>query len=127
VYIQLLNGLDVTLPVAFSVDAGYITHRERFSCTLSSHPIPWSAALKTLVLVGKEGQLVRPCNCIHFCNKTARLVTSLAEYKQLTLFSQYSETNVMHILFSLLRIKGLYTLRALVAHPQDVQHKWHSI
>jgi hypothetical protein len=36
---------------------------------------------------------------------------------------QYSETNVMHVLFNLLRIKGLYTFRALLAHPQEVLHK----
>jgi hypothetical protein len=28
----------------------------------------------------------------------------------------YSKTNVMHFLFSLLRIKGLYMFRALLAH-----------
>jgi hypothetical protein len=32
---------------------------------------------------------------------------------------QYSETNVMHFLFTLLRIKGLYMFRALLAHPQE--------
>jgi hypothetical protein len=32
---------------------------------------------------------------------------------------QYIETNVMHSLFSLLRIKGLYMFRALLAHLQD--------
>jgi hypothetical protein len=31
---------------------------------------------------------------------------------------QYIETNVMHILFNLLRIKGLYMFRALLSHPQ---------
>jgi hypothetical protein len=36
---------------------------------------------------------------------------------------QYGETNVMHILFSLLRIKGLYMFRALLAHPQQALHK----
>jgi hypothetical protein len=30
---------------------------------------------------------------------------------------QYSETNVMHFLFSLLRINDLYMFRALLAHP----------
>jgi hypothetical protein len=33
--------------------------------------------------------------------------------------NQYSEANVMLFLFSLLRIKGLYIFRALLAHPQD--------
>jgi hypothetical protein len=32
---------------------------------------------------------------------------------------QYSEINVMHFLFSLLRIRGLYMFRALLAHPQE--------
>jgi hypothetical protein len=35
---------------------------------------------------------------------------------------QYDKTNVMHFLFSLLRIKGLYMFRALLAHPQEALH-----
>jgi hypothetical protein len=35
---------------------------------------------------------------------------------------QYSKTNVMHFLFNLLRIKGLYMCRALLAHPQEALH-----
>jgi hypothetical protein len=34
---------------------------------------------------------------------------------------QYSETNVMHFLFNLLRIKGLHMFRALLAHLQATQ------
>jgi hypothetical protein len=40
---------------------------------------------------------------------------------------QYSETNVMHFLFSLLRIKILYMFRALLAHPQETLHKRHLV
>jgi hypothetical protein len=40
---------------------------------------------------------------------------------------QYSETNVMHFLFSLLRIKGLYIFRALLAHPRKALHKRHLV
>jgi hypothetical protein len=36
---------------------------------------------------------------------------------------QYSEANVMHFLFSLLRIKGLYMFRSLLAHLQEALHK----
>jgi hypothetical protein len=36
---------------------------------------------------------------------------------------QHSETNVMHFLFSLLRIKGLDMFRALLAHPPEVLNK----
>jgi hypothetical protein len=40
---------------------------------------------------------------------------------------QYSETNVMHFLFNLLRINGLYMFRALLAHPQEALHKRHLV
>jgi hypothetical protein len=40
---------------------------------------------------------------------------------------QYSETNVMHFLFSLLRVKGLYMFRALLGHPQNTLHKRHFV
>jgi hypothetical protein len=32
---------------------------------------------------------------------------------------------MMHFSFSLLGIMGLYMFRALLAHPQEVLHKWH--
>jgi hypothetical protein len=38
---------------------------------------------------------------------------------------QYIETNVIHFLFNLLRIKGLYMFQALLAHPQEVLQKRH--
>jgi hypothetical protein len=38
---------------------------------------------------------------------------------------QYSKTNVMHFLFSLLRIKGLYMFRPLLAHLQEALNKRH--
>jgi hypothetical protein len=34
----------------------------------------------------------------------------------------YNETSVMQFLFSLLRIKGLYMFRALLAHRQEGLH-----
>jgi hypothetical protein len=40
---------------------------------------------------------------------------------------QHSETNVMHFLFNLLRIRGLYMFQALLAHPQEAMHKWHFV
>jgi hypothetical protein len=42
--------------------------------------------------------------------------------------SQYIlETNVMHFLFILLRIKGLYMFQALLARPQEALHKRHLV
>jgi hypothetical protein len=41
--------------------------------------------------------------------------------------SKYTKTNVMHFLFSLLKIKGLYMFHALLAHPPKVLHKQHLV
>jgi hypothetical protein len=41
--------------------------------------------------------------------------------------AQYNETSVMHISFSLLRIKGLYMFRTSFAHLQEVPHKRHLV
>jgi hypothetical protein len=41
--------------------------------------------------------------------------------------NQYSETNVIRFLFNLLRIKGLYMFRALLAHPQEALRKQHFV
>jgi hypothetical protein len=40
---------------------------------------------------------------------------------------QYNETNMMHFPFNLLRIKGPYMFRALLAAPQEVLHKRHLV
>jgi hypothetical protein len=61
-----------------------------------------------------------PIHCRHF--------SSLHTYYLIhQFFPQYSETNVMHFLFSLLRIMGLYMLRALLAHPQEALNKRHLV
>jgi hypothetical protein len=39
----------------------------------------------------------------------------------------YSETKVMHFLFGLLRINGIYVFRALITHPQEGLHKRHLV
>jgi hypothetical protein len=36
---------------------------------------------------------------------------------------QYNETKFMHFLYNLLRIKGRYMFRALLAHLQEALHK----
>jgi hypothetical protein len=45
----------------------------------------------------------------------------------MAVINQYSETNVMHFLANLLRIKGLYIFRALLAHSQAARHKRHLV
>jgi membrane protein CcdC involved in cytochrome C biogenesis len=54
---------------------------------------------------------------------TCMSVNRLMFCKPCIIAYQYSETKVMHFLFSLLRIKGLYMFRALLAHPQEALHK----
>jgi hypothetical protein len=49
------------------------------------------------------------------------------ENRMKIVFNQFSETNVMHFLFNLLRIRGLYIFRALLAHPQEAFHKRHMV
>jgi hypothetical protein len=44
-----------------------------------------------------------------------------------TIVYQYNDTTVMHFTFNLLRIKGLYMFRALLAHPQETLHKRHLV
>jgi hypothetical protein len=53
--------------------------------------------------------------------------TSGEELLTLMLIYQYSETNVMQFLFNLLRIKGLYMFRALLAHLQEALQKRHLV
>jgi hypothetical protein len=55
------------------------------------------------------------------------VVRSLLLISKQMLERQYSETNVMHFLSSLLRIKGLYMFRELLAHPQEVLNKRHLV
>jgi hypothetical protein len=40
---------------------------------------------------------------------------------------QYSENNVIQLLFNLLRIKGIYTFRALLTHAQEALNKRHLV
>jgi hypothetical protein len=58
-------------------------------------------------------------------NNLCRQKVKPEEQKDTADVGQYSEPNVMHLLFSLLRIKGLCKFRALVAHPQEAHHKRH--
>jgi hypothetical protein len=52
---------------------------------------------------------------------------NLVVHKVTARLCQYIETNVMHFSLSLLRIKGLYMFRTLLAHPQEVLHKRHLV
>jgi hypothetical protein len=40
---------------------------------------------------------------------------------------QYSEANVMRVLYNLLGIKGLFMFRALLAHSQEALNKLHLV
>jgi hypothetical protein len=53
------------------------------------------------------------------------LAKMLVNGKQTTI--QCSETKVMQFVFNLLRIKGMYMLRALLVHLQEALHKRHLV
>jgi hypothetical protein len=59
---------------------------------------------------------VKPDYGLDLCYWTGNIL------KNVTTLYQYSEINVMHFLFHLLRIKGLYMFRELLAHLQVVLH-----
>jgi hypothetical protein len=62
-------------------------------------------------------------NVMTATRKTALHVASDRLNQVSTSIFLYSETNVMHFLFNLLRIIGLCMFQALPVHPQEVQHK----
>jgi hypothetical protein len=55
------------------------------------------------------------------------LYNNVATFLNIQFCHQCSETNVVHFLFNLLRIKGLCMFLALLAHPQDALHKRHLV
>jgi hypothetical protein len=64
-----------------------------------------------------------PCITVYQCSDWPCItVYQYSDWPCITVY-QCSETNVTHVLFNLLRIKGLYMFGALLAHPQEVFHK----
>jgi hypothetical protein len=66
----------------------------------------------------------------HVCNEVPSELAmsfSVSTFRETYDYDQYSETNMMHFSFSLLRIKGLHMFRALLAHPQEALHKRHLV
>jgi hypothetical protein len=107
----------------------------------------WGVYVLFLKLNLIEWPFRRRCKCVYFAVRTElkyvvymnlalQMVNKLrrATYGGSLMFCwpcivvhQYSEINVMHVLFNLLRIKGLYMFRALLAHPQEALHKEHLV
>jgi hypothetical protein len=72
--------------------------------------------------------------CLHLCHTPDIQILGVSDSEEDLMFCwpciivyQYSETNVMHFLFNLLRIKGLYMFQALLTHPQGALHKRHLV
>jgi hypothetical protein len=61
------------------------------------------------------------------CGRSVSMVTSLIFCWPCIIVYQYGETNVKHFLLNLLRMKGLYMFRALLAHPQEAIQKRHLV
>jgi hypothetical protein len=75
----------------------------------------WDHSQSSIHFVLKCFVCKAPVNVFHrLCSQTPLLcnVFTASNY-------QRSETNVMHFLFSLLRINGLYMFWALITHPQE--------
>jgi hypothetical protein len=90
------------------------TITELVGCVRIGLPKPWCGA-------GKFGNIWSACE---------RHDTQYAEWRMNFMFcwpciivNRYSETNVTHFSFNLLRIKGLYMFWALLAHPHEAHHK----
>jgi hypothetical protein len=63
-----------------------------------------------------------PCNTVYQYNDWPCItVYQYSDWPCITVY-QYSKPNVIHLLFNLLGIKGLYMFRALLAHPQEALH-----
>jgi hypothetical protein len=77
----------------------------------------WSGRGLCVGLITRPEESYRVCvsECEHEASKLRRPCPTTGCMKNTCL---YSETNVMHFLFNLLRIKGLDMFRALLAHPQ---------
>jgi hypothetical protein len=85
---------------------------------------PFSFSIPIIDL--EPGQLTRCSQCT--TGRTGRpTYFSLMFCRQCIIVYQYSEINVVHFSFNLLRIKSLYMFRALLAHPQEVMHKRHFV
>jgi hypothetical protein len=68
--------------------------------------------------------ILRGTNC--FFEQRLWRITESTLYDEYNCY-QYNEINVMHVSFSLLRIKILYMFRKLLAHPQEALHKRHLV
>jgi hypothetical protein len=87
-----------------------------------------------LVLI-RQDESYKILVCLNSCHGYAdwhllydlRSYESYFSFRKANRIHQYSETNVMHFLFNLSRIKGLYMFRALLAHPQQALHKRHLV
>jgi hypothetical protein len=66
-------------------------------------------------------------NYCHMCTISCIWSTTLMFCWPCIIVYQYIETNVIHFLFNLLRIKGLYMFWALLAHPQKALPKHHLV
>jgi hypothetical protein len=98
---------------------------------------PLQLSVKVLGMACKPKLVGGVCDTISFfkdisilffyvgCNGKPTLSTGLMFCRPCIIVYQYNESNVMHFSFSLLRIKGLYMFRALLAHPQEALHKRH--
>jgi hypothetical protein len=104
-----------------------LTEQRVIYCAVASHVsyslrmALWGLNMSEWHIVNKA-VLITPCISRFLMRNSHISAGTWTRYK-----NQNSETNVMHFLFNLLRIKGLYVFRALLAHPQEALHERHLI
>jgi hypothetical protein len=92
-------------------------HISHYPCLEMLHPTTdehLTPSVEVHHLVGKlstAGTLLTEVQC--------KVPTCPISFLLINVCNQYNETNVMHFLFSLLRIRGLYMFRALLVHIQE--------
>jgi hypothetical protein len=108
-----------------------IKHRENFTSQSDSISYEYWAHSNTFFFkylvysAHCRNQHIKPT--VNALDYTQHTCTNLKFCWPCIIVYQYSETNVMQFLFSLLRIKGLYMFRALLTHLQEALHKRHLV
>jgi hypothetical protein len=91
--------------------------------------VPCIYDISRLRLTHQQGVMIDTGRSVVILNTVPPLSTTKATVTNIlhVCCSQYSETNVMQYFFNLLRTKGIYMYRALLAHPHEALHKRHLV
>jgi hypothetical protein len=109
------RGLD---PIVFELDRIHSVEFCEFETTLN---------LNSLAQLCITIRKLHVSTLISIIIRLKYVVIKIRKNATCTIHHQYSENNMMHFLFNLLSIKGIYMFPALLTHPQDALHKRHLV